>query len=312
MGLADEIAARTGPGLDLVMGVVTEVSADNGRVTVNVGGNPVPNVLFVGGYSPNTGDGVALLRSGQLVIGIGGTGLPLQSVGTVASVPLGSATILVTVAGTTYSLPFVTSYSPVVADRVYLLWPGTSRAGIVLGKVGVTAAPPPPPPPPGPPPGGSGSGVATFVPTHDGTWRSGWREDANGNVIQGTAPTYGGANEGAWFYSGQISGTLSGATVTDFQIFLARTEGGVFGTQSLHLYRVTDNARPAGALTFGSGPHDLGISIGEEAWFGLPTSLAQELVDSGGSIGIKGSPYMRMKGLLNTGQAGALRISWRR
>jgi hypothetical protein len=312
MGLADEIAARTAAGLDLVLGVITEVNADNGRVTVNVGGKDFPNMLFAtGAYSPHVGDGVGVLRNGSQLMGIGATGVPLPATGIVASVPVGSDTILVTVAGITRSLLFADTYNPVVGDRVYILWPGSSRSGLVISKVGVTAAPPAPPPP-GPPPGGASEGVATFVATGVGTYRSGWRNDDNGDVIQGVAPGFAGNNEGAWFYSGQPRATLSGATVTDFQIYLGRTSGGVFGGQSVHLYRVGENDRPAGALSWGAGPHDLSLAVGQQGWFGLPTSLAQDLVNLGGSIGIKGSPYMRMFGLSKSGSAGALRISWRR
>jgi hypothetical protein len=312
MGLADEIAARTAAGVDLVLGVITEVNADNGRVTVNVGGRDFPNMLFAtGAYAPNVGDGVAVLRNGLQLIGLGATGVPRPSTGIVSSVPVGSSTILVTAAGTTYSLLFVSTYTPAVSDRVLILWPGSQKSGIVIGKVGVTAAPPAPPPP-GPPPGGASEGVATFTATGVGTYRSGWRNDDNGDVIQGVAPGFAGNNEGAWFYSGQPRATLSGATVTDFQIYLGRTSGGVFGGQSVHLYRVGENDRPAGALSWGVGPHDLSLAVGQQGWFGLPTSLAQDLVNLGGSIGIKGSPYMRMFGLSKSGSAGALRISWRR
>jgi len=168
-------------------------------------------------------------------------------------------------------------------------------------------APPPPPPP-------ATAGVNTFPALSVGTYRSGWRTDDNGDVIQGTAPGFSGLNEGAWFYHGQIRNTLGGATVTGAEIFLGRTSGGVFAAQACHMYRVTNDSRPGGALTFGSGPHDASLPVNTSGWFTFSTSIAQELVDSGGSVGIKApsGPYMRMFGLSKSGSAGALRIYWRR
>lgn len=309
--LAGQIAAGGGGGVEVMMGVVNEVSAALGHITVVIGGNPIRNVLTVTGYSPNLGDAVAVLRAGQVVLALGGVGYPLPPRGVVASVPVGSPTIVVTAAGKNYSLPFLSTYSPAVSDQVYLLWPGTSRAGLVLGKVGTTAAPPAPTPPP-PPPGAGSSGVTTFQATGVGTYRSGWRNDDNGDVIQGVYSGYPGDNEGAWFYSGQVRNTLAGATVTGIEIWLGRTSGGTFASQTANLYRVTNDTRPGGALTFSGSSTGVGLAVNQSGWFALPTSLGQDLVNSGGSIGIKGSPYMRLFGLSKSGQAGALRISWRR
>lgn len=311
MDLAGQIAGGGGSDVQLLTGVVTEVSDLLGHVSVSIGGNIAKNVLTVTGYSPNRGDPVAILRTGQFLLVLGGTGLPLPPVGVVASVPVGSSTIVVTAAGVNYSVRFVHTYTPAVSDQVYILWPGTDAAGLVLGKVGTTPAPPPPTAPP-PPPGAGSTGTTTFQATHVGTWRSGWRNDDNGDVIQGVAPGYPGDNEGAWFYSGQIRGTLGGATVTGAEIWLGRTNGGVFASQTANLYRVTNDTRPAGALTFSGTSTGVGLAVGQAGWVTLPTSLAQSLVDSGGSIGIKGSPYMRLYGLSQSGSAGALRISWRR
>lgn len=312
MGLAEEITARSAASLDLVMGTVSGVDTTSGIVTVNVGGVDIDGVLFANqGYSPYVGDGVSLLRQGNRLVALGANSVPLSPIGVVTTVPGGSPTIIVTVSGHQYSLPFINSYSPTVADRVYISWPGTSRAGVVLGKIGVTTPAPEPPPPP-PPPTTPTFGTTTFAATGAGTWRSGWRTDANDNVIQGTAPGFPGANEGAWFYSGLIANSLAGATVTGMQIYLGRTSGGVFAAQTCHLYRVGDDTQPGGALSFGSGPYDVDLAVGQEGWFGVSTVLGQQLVDSGGSVGITGTPYMRMFGLSQSGSAGALSISWRR
>lgn len=311
MGLAGQISGYFGDGVQLLQGIVTGVSSVSGYITVSVGGNAIPNVLTLTGYSPNLGDPVALLRAGPFLLCLGGTGAPLPPKGTVTTVPVGSPTIEVTAAGQTHDLPFLSTYTPTVSDQVYLLWPGTAAAGLVLGEVGTTPAPPPPTAPP-PPPGGGSTGKTLFVATGVGTYRSGWRSDDNGDVIQGTAPTFAGANEGAWFYSGHIRGTLAGATVTAAEIWLGRAEAGVYASQTANLQRVTSDTKPGGALTFTGSASGVGLAAGQTGWFSIPTSLAQSLVDSGGSIGIKGAPYMRMYGLSKSGSAGALRISWRR
>lgn len=311
MDLAGQIAGGGGSDVQLTTGIVTEVSGLLGHVSVSIGGRVIEDVLTVTGYSPNRGDPVAVLRTPQLLLVLGGTGLPLPPVGVVTTVPVGSPTITVTAAGTAYPVRFVQTYTPTVADQVYILWPGTDASGLVLGKVGTTSPPPAPTAPP-PPPGGGSTGTTTFTATGVGTYRSGWRSDDNGDVIQGTAPTYPGANEGAWFYSGQPRGTLAGATVTAAEIWLGRADGGVFASQTANLQRVGNDTRPGGALTFTGSATGVGLAVGQTGWFSIPTSLAQSLVDSGGSIGIRNSPYMRMYGLSKSGSAGALRISWRR
>lgn len=311
MDLARQIAGSGGSDVQVLFGVVTDVSSLTGAVSVSIGGTTAKNVLSVTGYIPNRGDPVAVLRTGQQLLLLGGTGFPLPPVGVVTTVPVGSPTITVTAAGTAYPVRFLSTYTPVAADQVYIHWPGTDASGLVLGKVGTTAAPPAPTAPP-PPPGAGSTGTTTFAATGVGTYRSGWRTDDNGDVIQGVAPGYAGNNEGAWFYSGHVRGTLAGATVTGAEIWLGRTSGGVFGSQTANLYRVTNDTRPTGALTFSGGSTGVGLAVGQSGWVSLPTSLAQSLVDSGGSIGIKGSPYMRLYGLSQSGSAGALRISWRR
>ncbi len=166
--------------------------------------------------------------------------------------------------------------------------------------------------PPTAPPGGSQEGITVFTAIGVGTYRGGWRNDDNGDVIQGTAPGFAGANEGAWFYGNTPYSTLNGATVTAFQIYLGRTEGGVFGAQTANLQRVNHAYRPPGGMTFTGSATGVNVAVGQLDWFSLPTSLGQDLVNNGGSIGIRNSPYMRMFGLSKNGMAGALRISWRR
>lgn len=310
VGLADEIAARGGGGVEVLTGSIAAVGTAS--VDVHVGGNLHPaKLLSSAGYLPFVGDAVLILRQGQRIDVIGPVVGPLPATGVVATVPGSISTVIgVTIAGYgVVELPFASGYSPVVGDQVAIMWRGSVRSGLVVHKVGNAVAPPPPAPPPPPPPTAPLTGENTFQAVDVGTYRSGWRNDDNGDVIQGT---YGSANEGAWFYGGQPRSTLAGVTVTGMYIWLGRTTGGVFAAQNMHVYRVSDDWQPGGALTWGAFYGDVGVSVNQEGWFGLPASLGQALVDSGGSIGIKGDPYMRMYGLSKSGMAGAIRIHWRR
>lgn len=315
--LADEIFRQLPPGARLELGTVVEVDVTAGTVTVNVGGVDHGDRMSVSpGWWPAQGDGVLVARQGQNLYILGSVYRPLPPFGTVVSTA--ATTVGVSVPGVgEVSLPFAVSYTPrTVGDVVAIVWGGSPGSGYVVGELSTSPssptlpAPAPPPPPPSPT-----TGTTTFTARSAGTYRSGeWRTDANGDVIQGSAPGYSGDNEGAWFYHGAPKSTLVGAKVTKAEIWLGRTSGGVYAAQACHLYRVTNNSRPAGALTFGSGPHDALLAVGQTGWFTLSTTIAQQIVDSGGSVGIKApsGPYMRMFGLSKSGSAGALRITWRR
>jgi hypothetical protein len=313
VGLADEIAQRTTGGVEVLVGSVAGVVGDT--VTVYVGGNPHPGKLVASaGYLPMPGDPVVVLRQGQVITVIGPHLPAYPTKCTVSALPdVTTDLVLVTVPGFgTRRLPFLASYTPQVSDLVEVLWRGGLDSGLILGEVGDAVAAAPPPSPPTAPPGGSQEGTSTFTAVGVGTYRGGWRTDDNGDVIQGVAPGFAGANEGAWFYGNQPHSTLNGATVTGVSIWLGRTQGGVFGAQTANLQRVNHSFRPPGGMTFTGSVSGVALAVGQEGWFSLPTSLGQDLVNNGGSIGIRNSPYMRMYGLSKSGMAGALRISWRR
>lgn len=313
MGLAQDIADRGGADVEVLYGTIAAVISGT-TVSVYVGGNlHTGKLLAAPGYLAMVGDPVVVLRQGQRLTVLGAVSPPLPATGVVTAVPgITATTITVTVDGVgSLNLPYLAGYSPTVTDQVAILWRGGAQSGLVLDEVGnALKLPPPPPPPPAPPPAPI-TGATTFTAVDVGSHRDGeWRTDANGDVIQGTFAPFG-ANVGVWFYGGQPKATLAGVTVTAAEIWLGRTAGGTFGSQNCHLYRVTDDYR-GGAPTFGAGPYDIGLTVGQEAWFPMSTSIAQAIVTSGGSVGISGSPYMRMYGLLKSGQAGSIRIYWRR
>lgn len=317
--LSQRLAALAQPGVILTTGQVVAVDG-SGNVTVNVAGAQLGGLLLPGTPLAVNDNVLILQQSGLYAIVCLLASVTQPSVGVVASVPSSSSVIIVTANGGALSCGWVAAYTPVVADAVWIAWLGSTP--IVVGKQGKTgtppppqiAAPPPPTPPPPPPPKIS-TGTSTFRATSNGTYRGGWLDDSitNGNVMQGD---YGsGANDGAWFYSGQIHSSLAGATVTGARIWLGRDYGGTYATQTVHLSRVTNNTRPSGALSFDSGhaTDSISLAVGQSGWFTLPTVIAQSLVDSSGSLGVTSSnPYVRLFGLKQSGGAGAVQITWRR
>lgn len=314
--LPQQIAARTArPRTTLERGQITDVDA-LGNVTVNLGGTDRAATLLAA-VPVAVGDTVTVLRHGAetVVLPVVTSGLPTS--GVVALVPANSYTIRVTTSIGAVDAQFPATYTPTVGDTVLLLWIGTQPLAVAQGKTGSPTPPAAPsrPPTPAPPPGVSTTRTDTFTGVSSGTWRSGgWRNDANGNVIQGTAPGVSGLNNGAWFYGGRIHSTLAGATVRSAKIWLSRTQGGNYGRQTVTIYRVVQDRRPAGNVTYDTSQSLLvSIDVGQHGWFDLPVALAQALVDSGGSLGVKASsPYVRLLGTGNTGQAGAVRINWSR
>lgn len=314
-------------------------SVDTGTVTtapvsgvcsVNCGGQDesalVPIDITVYQY-----DLVAVLRTGGRLVVVGRlpgsfvapapAGPP--DIGTVTTVPVGSQTITVNATGGPYTIPFLASYAPVVGDRVVLMWGSTG--GFVLGKFGATATPAPPPPvvpptppaappptqtpPPAKPKPKPKTGRATFTAQRAGSYRNGkWRTDSN-VVAQYDWGGYGN-NNGAWFYGTTPKAKLSGATVTGCAVRVQRRSGGVWAAQTLHLYRHTSNTRPGGDVSRVAGPTDASIAIGQALWVPLPTAWGQAIVDSGGGLGITGSPYIVLAGTDEDPQSGLLRIDW--
>lgn len=319
--LAQQVLARIPrDGVRLLAGQVLAVDGTGLGVTCNVAGVTITGVR-PGNETVQAGDAVLILASGGVYYIseiIAPTNRPIT--GTVSAVPAGSASITVSTGAGSVVAGWLAQYTPVVGDSVWIAWLGSTP--VVMGKQGNTAPlpPPTPPTPPPPPPPSTTSttttGTTTFTASSSGTYRDGeWMDDSitNGNVMQGD---YGyGMNSGAWFYGGRIASSLSGAVVTAASIWLRRTSGGVYAAQSVHLCRVTQDSQPGGALTVDTGNEYEGVSlaVGESGWYPIPVGLVQALVDSGGSVGVRPlNPYLRLYGVPNSGQAGALKITWSR
>ncbi|SOD72715.1 hypothetical protein SAMN05892883_2065 [Jatrophihabitans sp. GAS493] len=303
---------------DVTVGLV--ILDSSGNPQLSVGGVTQAGVKWLCASPVNTGDRIlVLLQAGQCyAVGpvFNASPLPPAVGGTVLTVPTDSVTIIIDTIAGNIEARFIDGYTPLAGDPVILIWTGSQPVAVPQGVTGTPSTPTPTPVPvPKPPPKpATHTGTTTFVAASAASYRvgDGWRDDANGDVIQGTAPGVSGANSGAWFYGGRPKATLAGATVRSAQIYLGRTSGGTSASQNLNLQRVTNNSRPAGALTFAGSVSTIGLAVGQKGWFTIPAALAQALVTSGGSLGITGSPYMRLFGLTKSGQAGALKLTWSR
>lgn len=234
---------------------------------------------------------------------------------TVKVVPVGSDTITVTgTDGADYTATFVSSYTPTVNDRVTLNW--NAATPTVLGKVGVTAAPPTPPPPVAPPPAPSQTGQSSYHATQSSTlWGPGgwgsWAGDGS-HVYQGN---YGGAGAltGAWFYGGATS-ELAGRTITRIRFVLGRRRavGSSNAAATVHLKSHTSANRPGGNVTLGAGSTDVTADPGQgPREYDLPLSFAAAL-QAGGGIAITGDPYCGFDGIAARADSGLLIIDWSR
>lgn len=235
---------------------------------------------------------------------------------TVTAAPGGSDTITVAAGSTSYLATFLASYTPIVGDRVRLLWQG--RDATVIGKVGVApAAPKPYTPGTLPPPAAASSGVFDRPVTDSATWSAGygWNGYYGQNLYQGNGSTWGApaTNNGAWFYAGAFA-ELAGATYNRVQLRLpARKTGGNFNAAgTIHVYIHTSPNRPGGDVSRVAGPYDFTIPAGYGGGLvDLPTSTAPLLV-AGGGVAISGNPYMGFKGKTEDPTSGQILIGWQR
>ena len=285
---------------------------------VNVVGGAELLPLSIDAWSVGVGDTVIIARSplaGGLIIGaVAAASRRLPGEGTVTAASGGNVTVAVGTAS--YTGRFLTSYVPTIGDKVNMKW--DADAGLViLGDYGTVAPPVPPPPPPLPPvqapaaPPPPATGTARFPAVDSVSWRGGkWRTDSN--VVAQSDWGGWGDNNGAWFYGSGPTDQLAGATITRCQIRIHRQPGGVWGGQTVHLYRHTDRNRPGGDVSRVQGPWDASVAIDEAIWVDLPADAGQAIVDSGGGVGITGAPYVVLYPAGSDPESGLLSMDWRR
>lgn len=296
------------------------VVVDSGGLKVNVQGN-VLAARWADPVVASAGDTVLV----QLIIGRTGqteaivrarvTANPRPARGTVSSVPPSSDTVSVTGSdGVTYTAYFVTAYTPVVNDEVFLSWFGNRPT--IMGKVAavpVVASPIPPPSPAAPPPPPPQSGTSFYAATDSATYwpPGGWNSWAGGNgrVFQGQ---YGsGQVYGAWWYAGS-PGQLAGRTINRFRIRLGpRLAVGSYNSPvTVHFYVTNNTNRPGGNVTHVAGPHNVGAGPGQGAVdYDLPVSWATNVINGGG-MAIMGDPYAGFRGRNEFPESGLLIFDW--
>lgn len=300
--------------------MVTDVST--GRLAANVGGVIIP-VTYVDPLIVYEGDEVIVdvasagrgLGEAYVMGRISSISRPPNA--TVKTVPPGSSTITVTGSdGDDYTAYFVTSYAPVVNDKVTLAWAGSVPT--VQGKIGTTPVPvvaprtpvPPPPPPPT-------TGKNSYAATDSGTYTpglAGWeRWRGGGGYVHQGGIQYGYYNYGAWFYGGSPK-QLAGRTITRISFTLgSRVPVGYYNAAAtVHFYAHTSARKPAGDVSRVTSAYNVSIPAGSGMrTFDLPASWGATLL-AGGGIAIAGEPYAAFHGRYTQPSSGLITLYWRR
>ena len=249
-------------------------------------------------------------------------------VGKALTAPSGGA-LLVRVGGIDVTARVMTGVSISVGNMVLMV-----RRGSVYWAIGVVPAAPVVAPTPPDPVDDDGSGDAapapkpsvttgtlTCVPVATGTYRSGWRSDAD---PVNSFDTYQGRYSGSSF--GRMTGcafygtkprSIAGATVTRATVKFRRLSSGDFAARTATLRLVTQSTRPAGAPTLNETTPGPSLAVNATATgFVIPNSWAQAMVDgTRGGLAIhvdSDNPYIRLAGRGSWSAAWTLTISWRR
>lgn len=287
---ADDLTRRLAqiPTVSSKVGIF--VSRSGNFATVNIGNSTV-TLPFVGMYLPPPGHPVQInTQNGEVVVT--GPARPLPGVGRISATGTPRATV--TAWGIAYSLPYHTSYTPVLNDDVAIVW--SADGGLITGKVSASSNVVPPDPNPG---GGGGSfHPAPFTAIDSGTYRSGngwWTNTVRASV-----------DDGAWFYGSKIKDTIPDtATITLARIYLPIQTINVNAPGQLRVH--TNATKPAGAPTFTGSSSPLSAVAG---WRDIPPAFIDYLKVNTGGIGFDGGGFWINYGTASDGLSGALDIAW--
>lgn len=287
---ADDVTRRLAsiPTVNSKVGIF--VSRTGNRATVNVGASTV-SLPFVGLYLPPPGHPVQIETvNGQ--VSVTGPARPLPGVGKISATGTPRASVLAW--GVSYSLPFHTSYTPVLNDDVAIVW--SADGGLITGKVSAVSNVVPPNTNPG-----AGSGTfhpPPFTAIDSGTWRSGsgwWTPTVRANV-----------DDGAWFYGSKIKDTIpDNAVIQSALIYLPIQTIVINAPGQLKLH--THATKPAGAPTFTGSAFAVSAQPG---WRSIPTSFIDYLKANTGGIGFDGGGQWVNYGVSSDQLSGALDITW--
>lgn len=235
-----------------LLGVFQRV--DGARAVVAIRGYEV--AIPIAGAVPAPGDAVQVeMRNGEYVMT--GPTKPRPTRGRITA----TGTPRVTVRGSdgvSYSLPFMSSYTPAVNDDVAVEW--SFEGGLVKGRVSTTPAPPNAPPPP--------SSSQTFHPAPFLASAAGYHVLSNGSYNGNFVPNYGiGQSSAAWYGAAVADSIPDGATITLARIYLAVTQSQYAGP----VLQVIDGTGPQARVAVGptwpisrrSGWADIPAGVGD-------------------------------------------------
>lgn len=303
--------------------LVPGYAAEGGNISI---GGQVQAAFWLEHVTALPGDAVMVLISDRrdapsfaLVIGVSSAPDSLSPrEGTVAVAPSGSDTVQVNTSRGTVDATFLSSYSPVVSDRVRLLWQAGSPT--ILGKVGVSPAPVGPDLDPGEtpaaPPSRGDAGSEVFAPLDSGTWSTGtrsWNSYLGKDVYQGFYPAQGN-NRGAWFYHGKPT-KLQSKEVSSLELWLPRRlkVGNWRDRTSVNIYLHGSRQKPGGDVSRGKS-HEITVPANwGGGWVQLPASWGAD-VTTGAGIGLSGGSYAGFAGISGKNKdtrSGQLRVGWK-
>ncbi len=277
----------------------------------------------MGWYTPAIGDDVRVLRGDGAGL-ILGTATPNQvtrppSTGTVSSVEATSATV--SAGGVSYSVPWLTSYTPTTGHTVALLWQltGAGFDGVILGQVSGTPAAATPSTVTGDTSIGVQSAIVPNLPnpytvtaSEIATWRGGWRRDT-ASAYQGDW-TGSGDNSGFWFYSQAKLRRLQGLVITATKVYMHAGAGGSFGATTAKLNYHSSARRGSTKPTLSQAWDGPALADGAAAWGTVPTGVSADLVASGGGLAVASTGrtfYSSFKPLSSDSMSGAIKFYWR-
>lgn len=318
-----------------------KVRVENGfcedELKVSIGGNTL-SAIWLKHIVAEPGDPLTMLiidyndstSSAPIVVGVTGTlgpapvTVPSPIEGTVKTWAAGSLTATVTTSQGDKTAVVLSNYTPVVGDRVRLLWQTAPNGGMVcslLAKIGSVTPPEPPAPQPvkpkpekpAAPPPKPATGSAIFAASNSGTWSTGtssWNSYYATDVMTGSGYGAPGSQHGAWFYHDKLS-KLDGKKTTKVQVWLpVRKRVGNYNSEttfSLNLH--TSKKRPSGNVNVAASM-SITLPAGSRAqWIDLPKAWGDHLI-RGHGLSISGGGYAGFAGVKNDIKSGRVRIYW--
>ena len=246
-------------------------------------GDPVA-IPAAGQYPPWPGDSVRIeRRNGQLVMI--GPAQPKSGTGRITTATTPKS--IVDVAGVSYELQVLASYTPVVNDTVIIEW-GTQT---IIGKQAA------PPPAVAPPPSGGGGGSTPFEYVFQALDSGSW----NGTRFFTNDVYASDSNVGLWVTGYPVPNTLpDSATITSLEIYLNPKQS----TGVAPILGVVDKHSLDGPPTFIDQ-----IAIGTRTgWVQLPTACGEYAKTHLLGIGVNHGGYTIWAGTQSDAMSGALRI----